>query len=314
MGGVVVWGIHKMEDSCTVWIEGMAECTTYRASSKVAGRIEALYVEEGDSVVEGALLYRLSTPELQAKLTQAEALERVASALDKEAIRGARQAQREAARNLWLRAEAGRQLATKSFERSRRLYREGVIAAQQYDEAEADYQAAVAGEEAARAQYNLVLEGASREELAAVGGRVEQARGGVAEVEAYLHDALVYAPASGEVTTLAARTGELVGSGFPVVSLIDLSDVWVSFNLRETLLPTLRSGTRLQGYMPALDQEVELEIRYIAPQADFATWSSTRAQGGFDIRTFLIKARPLHPSGLRPGMSVRVAIKPVREP
>ena len=64
---------------------------------------------------------------------------------------------------------------------------------------------------------------------------------------------------------------------------------------------------RLRGYVPALDRDVDFHITYIAPQADFATWAATRTQGGFDIRTFAVKAKPLGAEeGMRPGMSVLV--------
>ena len=61
------------------------------------------------------------------------------------------------------------------------------------------------------------------------------------------------------------------------------------------------------GYVPALDREVEFTVTYIAPQADFATWAATRTQGGFDIRTFTVKAKPATcVEYMRPGMSVLV--------
>lgn len=81
----------------------------------------------------------------------------------------------------------------------------------------------------------------------------------------------------------------------------------MTFNVKETLLPGLRIGTRMNGYVPALDSDVEFEVTYISPQADFATWSATRTQGGFDIRTFAIKAKAVtEAANMRPGMSVLV--------
>ena len=74
-----------------------------------------------------------------------------------------------------------------------------------------------------------------------------------------------------------------------------MSDMWVTFNIKETLLPAIRVGTRMSGYVPALGYDVEFEVTYIA------------AQGGFDIRTFAVKAKPTtHIENMRPGMSVLV--------
>lgn len=288
-------------------IQGTVECTTYKASSKVPGRIDAMKVEEGQQVTKGELLYTLSTPELNAKLQQAEAVKSAASALDAAAIAGARAQQIEAALNMWEKAQAGLELARKTFERVQNLYDSGVLPAQKLDEAQANYKAMEATALAAKAQYELATDGARKEDKEAAAARVRQAQGAVSEVESYINDAMVYSPVTGEVSTIIAEEGELVGSGYPVIAILDMSDIWVTFNIKETLLPGIVLGTRMTGYVPALDRDVEFEVSYIAPQADFATWAATRTQGGFDIRTFAIKAKPVSEAGnMRPGMSVLV--------
>lgn len=288
-------------------IQGTVECTTYKASSKVPGRIDEMKVREGQHVVRGELLYVLSTPELTAKLQQAEAVKSAAAALDRKATTGARWQQVDAAMNMWQKAQAGLELAQKTYDRVRNLHEKGVVPAQKLDEAAANYHAMLATEQAAKAQYELVRDGASKEDKDAAAAQVRQAEGAVSEVESYLGDAMVYSPVEGEVSTVIAEQGELVGSGYPVVAILDLKDQWVTFNVKETLMPAIRIGTRMTGYVPALDRDVELTVSYIAPQADFATWAATRTQGGFDIRTFAVKAEPTQPiEDLRPGMSVVV--------
>lgn len=289
-----------------VLIQGTVECTTYKASSKVPGRIEEMKVSEGDRVEKGQLLYVLSTPELDAKLLQAEAVRSAASALDAAAVAGARHQQIEAALNMWEKAQAGLELARKTYDRVKSLYEQGVVPAQKLDEAAANFDAMKATAQAAKAQYDMAADGARKEDKAAAAAKVRQAEGAVSEVESYLGDAMVYAPVDGEVSTVIAETGELVGSGYPVVAILDTDDLWVTFNVKETLLPRIAVGTRMTGYVPALDRDVEFEVTRIAAQADFATWAATRTQGGFDIRTFAVKARPSDASGLRPGMSVVV--------
>ena len=276
-------------------IQGTVECTTYKASSKVPGRIDDMKVAQGDRVEKGQLLYTLSTPELEAKLRQAEAVKSAAAALDAMALAGARVQQIEAAMNMWQKAQAGLELARKTYERVQNLYNDGVVPAQKLDEATANYKAMEATALAAKAQYDMAT------------ARVRQAEGAVSEVESYISDAMVYSPVTGEISTIIAEEGELVGSGYPVVAILDMSDLWVTFNVKETLLPGLRIGTRMNGYVPALDSDVEFEVTYISPQADFATWSATRTQGGFDIRTFAIKAKAVtEAANMRPGMSVLV--------
>ena len=288
----ISWYLRK---ATPLYIQGTVECTTYKASSKVPGRIEEMKVEEGQHVTKGELLYTLSTPELNAKLQQAEAVKSAASAMDQKALTGARIQQKEAALNLWEKAQAGLLLAQKTFDRVNNLYEQGVVPAQKLDEARANLQAMQATERAAKAQCEL-----------------RQAEGAVSEVESYLSDALVYSPVTGEVSTIIAEAGELVGTGYPVVAILDMSDVWVTFNIKEDLMPDIHIGTRMTGYIPALDRSVEFEVTYIAVQADFATWSATRTQGGFDIRTFAVKAKPTQDvEYIRPGMSVLVNWKDI---
>lgn len=227
----ISWYLRK---ATPLYIQGTVECTTYKASSKVPGRIEEMKVEEGQHVTKGELLYTLSTPELNAKLQQAEAVKSAASAMDQKALTGARIQQKEAALNLWEKAQAGLLLAQKSFDRVNNLYEQGVVPAQKLDEARANLQAMQATERAAKAQCELVFDGASKEEKEAAAAQVRQAEGAVSEVESYLSDALVYAPVTGEVSTIIAEAGELVGTGYPVVAILDMSDVWVmTFNIKE---------------------------------------------------------------------------------
>ncbi len=289
-------------------LQGETDVTSYKASSKLAGRIEKMFVKEGQKVRKGELLYTLSIPEVEAKLRQAKAAESAAQAQDKMAMAGARIQQIEAAQSLWQKAEAGVALAQKTFDRIDNLYKEGVVPAQKHDEALANLNAMKATAAAAKSQYDMAVAGTRKEDKAAAAALVAQAAGAVSEVESYVSDACVYSPVDGEVSTIIAEVGELVGSGYPVVTILDMSDKWVSFNIKETLLPKIKMGTKMQAEVPALAKNVELEVYYIAPQADFATWSATRTRGGFDIRTFNVKARPVgaEEPDLRPGMSAIV--------
>ena len=301
---LVGWYLKRSEPTI---IQGTVECTTYKASSKIAGRIEEMKVEQGDHVTKGQLLYVLSTPELDAKLRQAEAVKSAATALDQKALAGARVQQIEAALNMWQKAQAGKELAQKTYDRVKALYDKGVVPEQKFDEADANYRAMVATEMAAKAQYDLAVAGASKEDKDAAAAQVQQAEGVVSEVESYISDAMVYAPVDGEVSTIIAEQGELVGTGYPVVAILDTTETWVTFNIKETLLPKITVGMKMTAYVPALDRNVELEVSYISVQADFATWSATRTQGSFDIRTFAVKARPVTDvENIRPGMSVLV--------
>ena len=120
---LISWYLRK---TTPMLIQGTVECTTYKASSKVPGRIDDMKVSQGDRVEKGQLLYTLSTPELEAKLQQAEAVKSAAAALDQAALAGARIQQIEAALNMWEKAQAGLELARKTYDRVKNLYDQGV--------------------------------------------------------------------------------------------------------------------------------------------------------------------------------------------
>lgn len=302
----IIWIYRHYSRANQPIIQGIAECRSYRSSSKLAGRIDSLFVAEGDMVDKGELLYTISTPELDAKLRQVTALEAAAEAINREVDMGVRKEQIDAVKSMLQKAQAGLLLAESSYARVKNLYQKGVVPRQQYDEALANYKAMQATVDAAQAEYKLALEGATREQREAVEAKVQEAQGAVAEVNSYLRDARVYAPVSGWVSNIVSEPGELVGSGYPVVTILDLSNCWVTFNIKEDMLKGVGLGHHFDGYIPALDKHAAFEVYYISSEADFATWSATRARGGFDIRTFEVRARALDRVDILPGMSVIV--------
>lgn len=306
---IIVFIGYRWGRSSKVTAQGFIESTTLRLSSKIAGRIDKIFVEEGDSVSKGDTLYVISTPELDAKLSQVEAILSAAKALDEKAKMGTRKELVRSARDMWRKAQVGTKLAKQTYDRVQRLYAEGVVTAQKRDEAYAAVEAARATERAAKSQYLLAVEGASREDKAAAAAQVEQAQSVVEEVERYLADRVVYAPVDGVVATVVASAGEIVGSGYPVVTIAENGTAKALFNIPETLLPQIVCGEHFEGYVPALDKRVGLEVVYISVDADYATQSATSARGDFDIRTFEVKMQPLGDLPLRAGMSVVIELQ-----
>ena len=159
---------------------------------------------------------------------------------------------------------------------------------------------------AARAQYDLALAGARRQDKDAASAQVRQAEGAVAEVQAAQDEVEGRAPTAGEVSKRLADVGELVPAGYPVFTLVDLSNVWVAFYLREDQFRGLKMHERLRGQVPALRlDDTEFEVYFINPAGDFATWRATRQSAGYDIKSFEVRVRPVGTvDGFRPGMSV----------
>lgn len=287
-------------------IMGQAEATTIRISGKVPGRIASYRFNEGDQVKAGDTLVFLSTPEVQAKLMQVEAVKAAAEAQHAKAMKGARDQEVTAAYEMWQKAQAGLTIAKKSYDRVRNLYEKGVMSAQKKDEAEANYNAMVATEKAARSQYEMAKEGARKEDKAAAAALVNQASGALAEVESYVEESVLVAPIDGEISERFPEVGELVGTGAPIMNIADLTDMWVSFSIREDLLSQVKVGNEVKAFVPALDnQEITLKVYYMKDMGTYAAWKATKTTGQYDAKTFEVRARPVQlVEGLRPGMSV----------
>ncbi|EKF9628127.1 HlyD family secretion protein [Vibrio cholerae] len=292
-----------------VTLQGQIESQQYNISSKVPGRIDQVLVRKGDQVEKGQLIFTLLSPEIDAKLEQAIAGQKAAGALAQEAENGAREQQIQAAKDQWLKAQAAAELAEKTYLRVNNLYNDGVVSEQKRDEAQTQWQAAKYTESAALQMYQLAKEGAREETKQAALEKARMAAGAVAEVEAYAADTKIQSWFDGEVSQVLMHSGELAPQGFPVVTVVDTQDSWAVFNVREDLLKHFTQGTQFEAYLPALDKNVAFKVTHVAVMGDFATWRSTDATQGFDLRTFEVEARPVTPTeGLRMGMSVVVKL------
>ena len=290
-------------------LQGEVEATDYRVSCMVPGHVTALYVREGESVRKGDTLAFIDSPQVKAKLAQAQAARSAALAQSTKARNGARQEQIAGAYELWQQALVQEDVMKKSFERVQRLYDQRVIAAQKYDETKARYDAAVAQSRAAKSQYDMALAGAREEDKAAAAALVHQAEGAIQEVDSYLNELYLVSPSDGIVSSIYPRQGELVGQGSPVMTVTDLSDVWFTFNIREDQLHGMNVGDRLTVRVPALDgTEIPATVHYIAVRESYATWKATKESDRYDAKTFEVRAVPAQTRpGLRPGMTVLVS-------
>ena len=289
-------------------IQGEAEASEYRVSGKVPGRIEEIYVKEGQRVQKGDTIARIDSPEVRAKLAQASAARDAARAQSLKARNGARSEQITGAYELYQQALVQEEVMRKSLDRVQRLYDQKVIAAQKYDETKAKYDAAVAQTKAAKSQYEMALNGARSEDKAAAQALVNQAEGAVMEVESYLGELYLVSPTDGIVSAIYPKVGELVGTGAPVASITDTGDLWFTFNIREDYLHGMKEGDVLTVMLPALDgREVSAVVNYRAVRESYATWKATKETGLYDAKTFEVRAVPQEPlEGVLPGMSAIV--------
>lgn len=288
-------------------IYAQVQAREYAISSKVAGRIEHIFVKKGDVLNKGDLVYSINSPELAAKLEQAKAGYEAAKALSTETKQGARVETIQSAKDVWAGAKTMANLAKSTYERIESLYKDGVVSQQRRDEAYANYTTAKHNENVAYQQYKLALDGASKETKIAAQAKEDAAAGQVSEVESYAKDTQAIAPANGEISNVLLHEGELAPSGFPVALMIDMNDAWITFHLPEYRLQDFPKDAIFKAKILALDKEAEFRVSFVSVMGDFATWRATSAEKGYDIKTFEVEAYPLNKiEGLRVGMSVLI--------
>ncbi len=311
---ICIASIYAVSKSNDYVLQGEIDMQTINVSSKIGGRIAYLPVKKGDVVKEDTVLAILDTPEIKAKLEQTNALLEAAKSQNEKADKGARNEQIAMALNTLKQAQAGQELANKTYLRMKNLYEEGVIPAQKMDEALAAYNSANSAVEVAKSNYQMLQNGTRKEDKSAAAAQVKQAEGAVDEVESYLSENTIKAPIDGEVTQINSEIGELVGTGFPIVVLTNPDDVWAVFNVREDMLKKIKMGTIVKVKIPAIgNDKYEFKVNYISVLGNFATWKATRAKGEFDMKTFEVRMVPVKKiDGLRAGMSVLADWKKIK--
>lgn len=305
IAAVVIVGLSQ-PDRVEV-LQGEAEVTQYRISSKVPGRISALMVEEGDYVHKGDTLALLEAPDVEAKAGQAQALLNAAMAMEDKANAGARKEQIQSAYEMWQKAIAGLDVAQKTYNRVEALFQDSVVSEQKRDEAKAQLDAYRATERAAKSQYDMALAGAQVEDRMAAKAKVAQAQQAVSEVNSYIGEMTLVALDDGLVTEIFPQLGELVGTGAPIMNVAIEGKVWFTFNVREDLLPNLNIGTEVSAYIPALDRNIQVRITKMKDVGTYAIWKATKALDKYDLKTFEVKAVPTDAAqvaDVRAGMSV----------
>lgn len=304
---VALVGILALRPEKTI-IQGEAVAAEYRVSGKVPGRVEMYLYEEGDQVKKGDTLVIIYSPEVEAKKEQALAARDMAEAVNQKAKNGAQKEQIMGAYELYQKAKAGEEIYRKSYERVQRLFDKGVVSAQKRDEVEAQYKAAAATVKAAKSQYDMALAGARAEDKAAAEAQVARVDGILKEIAAAEAERYLLSPCDGEVSELFPRVGELVGQGSPVMSIVDMNDVWFTFAVREDMLAKFHQGSTVTIKIPSLGEErYPVVVTHVKSMGTYATWRSTQQNGGYDVRTFDVKCRPMVTiPNLRPGMTALV--------
>src|SRR5580693_515528 len=286
-------------------VQGEVDATRLDIAARVDGRVKQIPVERGQNVPAGAVLVRIDNPETVARHEQMKAAQAVAAAQLANILAGTRVEAIAARKAEMERAQAALVLAQKTFDRTHTLTEQGNAPQARLDQVTDTLHENERAVDQAKSAYEQAVNGYTKEERAISRANVEKADADIQSVQSIINQLVVYAPLASQVYQRNVEPGEYVSPGVPLVTLIDLADVWIHFDLREDLVKNLKIGDRFDVRIPALgDRSVTVEVKLIATKGEYASWRATRATGDFDLRTFSIRAYPVQPvPELRPGMS-----------
>ncbi len=323
---------YSTDRSSDTVLIGIVDANQVIVSSKIAGRIEKLYVDEGSKVKTGDLIAEIDSAELQAQKNAAEATinaydmqvaslkatekqtmgETNSGVVNAKALLAAAQATLVQARADLARIQSDSERTMKLAEQGVASEQDRVRAQEQLRAQQAAVNTAQQNVDAARASLNMAearlhQQGAAASNVAANEAQVANARSQLAEAETRLGYTRIYAPVSGTVSVRAAVQGEVVNPGEPIVTVVDFGDTWVRAAVPETEARFIAVGDKLAVRLPQ-GKPIEGTVIFKAVEGDYATQRDVSRRKR-DIKTIGLKLKVDNPKGeLVPGMTAEVLL------
>jgi HlyD family secretion protein len=331
VGGTAAYFLLRPRAS-TLVLTGVVTTNEVIASSQVAGQISDLLVKEGDTVKMAQLLATIAPDELRADsayyaqaakgasdtVQQNEASLRMEREQTASQIRQAEASQASAEAQLKS-AQADLDNAKLSFDRQKKLLQSGASTQEDYDQARTSFDATVARVESLGEQVNV-----ARAAVATAHANAEQVAVRQTQLQASEHESAaavaqrqkadarlayteIHAPIDGIIDVRAARQGEVVAAGQPIVTIINPDDLWVRVDVEESYIDQIRLGDHLTIRLPS-GAELDGTVFYRGADAGFATQRDV-SRTKRDIRTFEVRLRAdNHDRRLAVGMTAYVLL------
>lgn len=291
-----IWeNMNQPDTDALVSGNGRIEATEINISSKLSGQLEEILVQEGDFVEPGQVLARIKVSALEAQLREVQAQQRqaqegvatteaqVAMRISEKAVAAAMVEQREtelvAAKNRLARTEI--------------LAKDGAVSKQQLDDERADVKSVAAVLSAARAQVDSAQSAivAARSQVSSAHSQVDAIKATIERINFDIEDAQLKAPLKARVQFLVAQPGEMIAAGGRVMNLIDLSDVYMTFFLPETVAGRIAIGTEVRIVLDAAKNVViPAKVSFVADTAQF-TPKTVETESERQKLMFRIKAK-----------------------
>ncbi len=316
MAAIALGGWWWMKSSTVVSTDdARIKGTIVSVSPKISGRIEQVFVDEGDTVQAGQVIAKIESAEIEVQVAQAKANLAAAQAKLNEIKSGSRPQQIAQAGAATEQALAGFENAWRNYERMEALYNQGAVSAQQLDAAKTALAVAKAQYNAASQSYSLTAEGARAEDVEIAQAQVEQAAAALKNAELTLANTEIKSPVTGVVAVKSVDQGEIVSAGQPLFNITDPNDIWVSANIEETSVGKLVVGQTVSFTVDAYPGRTfkgEVSDVGAATGSQFALLPTENTSGNFTKVTqrlpVKIKVVDAGNAVLKPGMSAVVDI------
>src|SRR5499433_1860123 len=241
IAGLSIWYLVRPQP---LLVQGEVDATRLDIAARVDGRVAEIPVIRGQDVPAGAVLVRIDNPETIAKNEQALASKIVAEA-QLANIKAGTRVETIAARKAELeRAKANVVLAQKTYYRVKQLAEHGNAPIARLDQATDTLHESQRVVDQSRSAYEQAVNGYTKEEREIAAANVGKALADIQAVQSIIDQMVVYAPVASQVYQRNVEPGEFVSPGVPLVTLIDLNDMWIHFDLREDLVKSLNVGDR----------------------------------------------------------------------
>ncbi|MGD9700264.1 MULTISPECIES: HlyD family secretion protein [unclassified Acinetobacter] len=292
----LVWkNMNQPDTKALVSGNGRIEATEINISSKLSGQLEEILVQEGDFVEPGQVLARIKVSTLEAQLREVQAQQRQAQdgIATAEAQVAMRISEKAAAAAMVEQRETELVAAKNRLARTEILAKDGAVSKQQLDDERADVKSVAAVLSAARAQVDSAQSAivAARSQVSSAHSQVDAIKATIERINFDIEDAQLKAPLKARVQFLVAQPGEMISAGGRVMNLIDLSDVYMTFFLPETVAGHIAIGTEVRIVLDAAKNVViPAKVSFVADTAQF-TPKTVETESERQKLMFRIKAK-----------------------
>ena len=248
--------VEKGEVSSFLKVTGVVEANeTVRVTSEIMGQAKEVKVKDGEKVSKGDTLIVLDDEQIKIQVAQAQAtLDAIQASSDK-IKSGARPQVIKQAESALLQAKMNRDSVEENYLRMKKLFTEKAISEQQYEQAKNQYEIADVQYQSAQESYELVIEGAAEEDIKSVEAQVRQAKAALDMARYQLKNTQITAPISGKVTSITVSSGEMISPSIPLLSIIDVSRIFVKVGISEKDISKIKEGQKVSLEIDAFPEE-----------------------------------------------------------